>query len=206
MAINPHSIEEFAQKQQITGPLGQSVLLLVAIILVGWFLLKPAYTDYQTKRAELKAARQQLANIEKDKAELDRLASQLRNSEAEVKITDEALPLISRVTRLDVLLDTLAKSSGLQVGDIDAQGIDGIISAGNKEVLKDPFGANRSLQTTEVTMFLTGTVDQLRNFLQLLETSGRLVDVSDMDVATGDGVTRFRLTLKAYSYDVAGTK
>lgn len=80
-----------------------------------------------------------------------------------------------------------------------------MISAGNKELIKDPFGAKRSLQTTKVTMFVTGTIDQFRNFLILLETSGRLVDVSDLDISTGDGLVRYRVTLKAYSYDVAAT-
>ncbi len=202
MALNSQSFENAVQRQQLAGPLGQSVLLILVIVLFSWFLLKPAYSKYQQTHTDLAAAKQQLTAVENDKAELSRLVSQLKSSEQEVKITDEALPLIGRVTRLDVLIDTLAKSSGLQVAQITAQDTDSVISAANPEEKKDLYGATRSLQTTKVDVFVTGSIDQFRNFLQLLETTGRIIDISDLNITTGEGVVRYEVTLKAYSYGV----
>lgn len=202
MDLNTRSVENFAQRQQITGPLGQSVLLVVVIVLIGWFLVKPAYSAYQERHTSLQTAKQQLSDVEKDKADLDRLVSQLHNSEQDVKITDEALPLNGRISKLDVLINSLATTAGMQVTQIDVPDSADTIAAGNTDEVKDPFGQTRSLQTTKANVFVSGNIDQFRNFLQLLETSGRIIDVSGMNITTGEGVTRFQLTLKAYAYEV----
>jgi Tfp pilus assembly protein PilO len=203
MAFTPPSIHDVYENQQYTGPLSQSILLALVIVLIGWFLVKPQFTEFNAQHDQLKAANSQMDALDKEKADLDRLVSQMQSSEQQVKITDEALPLTSRVSRVDVLVDSLARSAGMQVAQIEALGDENIPAAANKAVLKDPFAAARSLQTTKVTVAVSGSIDQFRNFLQLLETSGRLIDVSSLSLTSGDGVTKFNMEMKTYSYDVA---
>jgi hypothetical protein len=67
-------------------------------------------------------------------------------------------------------------------------------------VTGDPYGADRKLQTTSLELITTGTVDQFRNLLQLIETNGRIIDVSDLQLSNEQETTTYTIKLKAYSY------
>jgi Tfp pilus assembly protein PilO len=205
MDLHPPSFKSISHNPQVTGPLSQSILLVVVIVLFTWFLLIPKYNSTQEQHATLKGVEQQRAAVDNDKKALESLIVELNDSKKEVRITDEALPLVGRISRLDLLLDSLAKSSGLQVAQINPEILPDFVSAGNREIMEDPFAASRSLQTTDVSMLVTGTIDQFRNFLQLLETSGRVLDVSELEITTAEGVNRYRLTIKAYAYEVSAS-
>jgi hypothetical protein len=84
---------------------------------------------------------------------------------------------------------------------IEGSEISETVAAGNKEVLKNPYEAARKLQTQTLTVQLTGGIEQFRDFLHLIETSGRVVDVESVDILSGDdnGV-KFKVRLKAYAY------
>lgn len=203
MALHTPSISSIYNKGEMTSPLMQSVLLIVVIALFSWFIVKPALSQSQAVREELRVATEKRAAVENDKRELNRLVSQLQSSESDIKITDEALPLVGRISKLDVLVDTLAKSSGLQVINLSVAETGNSIAAGNKEVLADPYAAQRELQTQSMSILVSGTIDQFRNFLQLLETSGRLLDVSNLKVTSDTGAIKYNLTIKGYAYDVS---
>ncbi len=202
MAFNPPSIQNMYDNKQLTSPLVQIVLLLVVIVLFSWFLVKPKINESTDLHRTLAAKKQQLGKLQSEKQELNRLISQMQDSAEDIKLLDEAVPLTGRVTKLNVLIENLAQSSGMQIGQLSADGMDEVISAGNKDVLENPYEAKRSLQTATVSVLLIGNIEQFRNFLELLETNGRILDVSSLDVVGGDAVTRFRVKLKAYAYEV----
>lgn len=201
MALHTPSIQTIYGNRQLTSPLVQSVLLIIIIVLLGWFIVRPEFVSSRAQHAQLEQASQKRAAIENEKQELERLVSQLQTSAEDIKITDEALPLVGRISRLDVLIESLARSSGLQVAQINAANTGDTIAAGNKAVLSDPYGVDRKLQTSSVSVLLSGNVDQFRTFLQLLETSGRVLDVSGLEVTSEPGATKFRVTIKAYAYE-----
>ena len=72
----------------------------------------------------------------------------------------------------------------------------------NKEVLAKPYESNRSLITTNVTVSVGGSIDQFKNFLTLLETSGRILDVESFTVNSSEGDVRYNLKLLTYAYEV----
>ncbi len=193
----------YAQKQ-LRSPMLQSVLLIVIIVLFGWFILQPKYASTKASRAELDSFKQQQATLEADREELNRLINKLEDSEDEIKLVDEAVPLKTRATEISVLIESYSRATGLLLSQLNITGLEKFIAAGDKESLENPYAPGRDLQTADVQVVVTGSIDQFRNFLQLLETSGRIIDVDNLEVtSTSEGVT-FRLRMKTYAYMVGG--
>ncbi len=44
-------------------------------------------------------------------------------------------------------------------------------------------------------------MEQFKNLLQLIETSGRVLDIDSVEVIGGEPLTKFRITVKAYAYE-----
>ncbi len=202
MAFQSPQISSLYHNKQLTSPVAVIVLMVIIIALFSWFMLKPKLATVSAQHTTLKSLKDQFATVDGQKRELNRLIAQLADNKQEITLTDEALPLSGRTSKVHVLLDKLASDSGLVVSQITAEDIEDIISAGNKAALKDPYGQNRKLYASSVTMSVSGTVDQFKLFLELLETNGRVLDVSQLEIIGAEEVTKFRVKIKAYAYEV----
>ena len=176
------------------------VALLVIIALVFWFFVRPQAASYHMQQDQLKQAEVEYQNVGQDKADLARLADKLKQSSHDIILVDEALPLQNRATQLEVLLDSFVAASGLSLAEMNVQAGENVIVAGNKQLLTSPYNVGRKLQTTQVDLSVKGNIDQFHNLLQLLETSGRLIDVTSLNMTNDAEAITFKLKLKAYSY------
>lgn len=132
-------------------------------------------------------------------AALQSLISSLESNSQNVAKLDQALPLDGNVIRLRLLVQSLADSVGVTVGDINVSAQSGGLAAGNKALLADPYLAPRTLQTLSGTIYVIGSFNQLQSLLKKIETSGRLIDITTLaiDQGTTDKLN-MRLTFKAY--------
>jgi len=123
----------------------------------------------------------------------------LNSSSNQVADLDQALPLDGNTVNLQILINSLAQSVGVAVTDVEVSGQPNTVVAGDKALLSDPYGATRTLQTLAGNLSVTGSFAQLQAFLQKLETSARLIDVTDleMDAAAGGNLS-LRLGINAY--------
>lgn len=199
-------ISAIYKSRQLQSPITQSILMLLVIVLFGWFILQPKFANTKEQQSELDTFEAQQASLEADREELNRLISKLESSSDEVKLLDEAIPLHTRSTEVSVLIEGYARSSGMTVSQLNVEGLDKTISAGNKEVLEDPFGQTRQLVTADAQVIVGGNIEQFRNFLQLLETSGRLADIINMEVSSAEEGLVFNLRVKTYAYMVSDAK
>jgi Tfp pilus assembly protein PilO len=93
----------------------------------------------------------------------------------------------------------LAQSVGVTIGDITVAAKGDNDWAGDKALLADPFAATRSVQELSGTVYVLGNLDQLTAFLQKIESSGRIIDVSAVSVDPGpEGSLGLRLTVDGY--------
>ncbi len=199
-SINTSATRKYAA-QHAGSPVFQSIFFLIVIILFSWFLLKPWLTKTLDGRAELRTNQEVLNALESDQRELNLLVNELKSSPDEITLLDEALPLTGRITKVNVLLDKLVRDSGMTLAVLSADDTQSIISAGDKPVLQNPYNPGRKLHTVTVTASITGTMEQLKSLLQLMETNGRVLDVESLQILGGEPVTKFNLTVKAYSYE-----
>ncbi len=202
MAMNSPTIQSYIPHSKNYGNPGiQAVMLLIVLVLVSWFLIKPKLTESAQHRAELKAAEAQLSGIQQDRKDLNRLVNELHSAPDEILKVDEALPLNGRITKTYVLLESLVRDSGMTLTLISAGDTSKTISAGDKEILENPYQPGRELHVMTLTTSVTGTMDQFKNFLELIETNGRVLDVETVEVVGGDPLTKFRITVNAYAYE-----
>jgi Tfp pilus assembly protein PilO len=176
------------------------VALIVVIVIVAWFFVGPQASKLKTQKSQLKQAQAEFQSVEQDKNGLNQLITNLHQAPTDIALVDEALPLDNRPTELEVLIDGLVTASGMTASDLGLHQEDNSIAAGNKALLTNPYSATRKLQTTTVDLSVDGTVDQFKNLLQLLETNGRIIDVTGLNMSNGTDKTLFKLKLKAYSY------
>lgn len=176
------------------------VLLAVVGILFGWFIVLPKNADWAAQKDALA----------KTQVEHDQMADKLKSLQAMIRTMqanpqkigdlDQALPLDGNVVRLKLLMDALAYSSGVTVGDVSVTSAkaDDVVS-GNKELLAKPYAVARSLQKLSVSVYVIGAFPQLKAFLQKLETSARILDVNELSLdGAANGTLNMRLSLNSY--------
>lgn len=201
--MTPPAMKNSFQRRDFGNPGVQIVLLLIVIGLFSWFIVKPKYSQMMSNKAQLAEANQRLVKITDDERELNKMVDELRSSSKQVELLDEALPLNGRISKVYYLLDSYVKSSGMSLSLLSSGDTTDIISAGDKTLVPDPYKDGRALHTVTVTAAATGTMEQFKSLLTLIETSSRVLDVDSVQVIGENETIKYRITVKAYSYDKA---
>ncbi len=175
------------------------IVLLVVFLLLAFFVVKPKYNNTSVKSAELKESQEQYKKVETDLENMNNLISKLEKSKEEIALADQALPLHGRITALNLLIDNLVVSSGMKLASITSEDMGDAIVAGDKKLLEDPFGADRKLQLNQITVTVTGPVEQFRQLLKLIESNSRLMDIQTISISNQDEIL-YKIKLKAYFY------
>jgi Tfp pilus assembly protein PilO len=182
--------------------LAEIVLFLVLTGLLYWLVVKP-------KAADLGLKKDQLAQLEKDQEGLGQsintmqlLIRDMKSQTQEVDKLDEALPLQSSTLRLNLLVKTLANSAGVIVRDVNFVSSGNALAAGNMALLAQPFAVTRSLKSTQGSVTVTGSYNNLQAFLKKVEGNSRIMDIQDMEISGIDKDTlNLKLDLLTYSYE-----
>lgn len=201
--MDSNNFANLSTRQQIQNPLLQTILIVIVIAVFGWFVLGPKYSKTQQTREQLAQLEEQRSSLEADQLELNKLISELEDSKDEVKLLDEAVPLTARPTKIALVLETFAQNTGMTLSQLSVGTPEKFIASGNKDQLKDPFNGNREITAIEVSITAKGSIEQFRNFLTLLEESGRIIDVSALTVTSTQDGPNYALRLKTYAYELA---
>lgn len=201
MKFNTPDIRNSYQQRDFTSPTIQAILLAIVLVIFVWFMVRPKLSSYIEVRSNQKVTEEKLKKTKADEADLNQLVSKLHDSKDEVSLIDEALPLSGRVSKANVLIENLVQSSGMTLAQLSSDDSVKLISAGDKDELANPYSADRTLHVIRMTASVTGTMEQYKNLLELIETSSRVLDIESMDVVGGDQQIKFRIIVKAYAYD-----
>ncbi len=202
MTPNSPTIQNSNQHARDFGsPVAQTFLLLIVLFLFSWFMIKPKLSQLVEQRSQLNKAEAQLAGVKSDKKKLSTLIEDLRDASGDVAKIDEALPLNGRISKVYVMLDDYVRTSGMTLTLISADDTSKTTSAGDKSILANPYQDGRQLHTVTLTTTVSGTMEQFKNFLQLVETSSRVLEVESVEVDGGEAQTKFKITVKAFSYE-----
>jgi Tfp pilus assembly protein PilO len=180
-------------------PLFEVGLLIVVCGLFYWFIIMPKNSALDQKKADLAQLQDESGKIADSLDKFKALAKNVESHPKEIADLDYALPLDGKITHLQTLIETLAQSVGVTIGDITVAAKGDNDWAGDKALLADPFAATRSVQELSGTVYVLGNLDQLTAFLQKIESSGRIIDVSAVSVDPGpEGSLGLRLTVDGY--------
>lgn len=181
------------------GAIFEIVLLLIVGVLLYFFLIAPKMAAVKQKQDQLAQVKGQEQKISEDQAALKQLSDQLKTNSDDIAHLDQALPLEERQVRTEKLFEQLVKSSGTLIGNLTVGSPAQAITAGDVQLLKNPYGIKRSLQTLNVSIDVSGNISQLLDLVKKLESYGRIMDISSVDLATSKGdVLNLKLSLTTY--------
>lgn len=174
-------------------------LLVIVCALFAWFILLPKKAQVAEKNSEKAKIEDQQSKMAESLKILNLRIQELDSHKQEIANLDDALPLKGKTTYLQILIQSLADSAGVTVGDITISGKGDAVAAGDTELLKNPYGAVRTLQKLSGTVSVIGSFVQLESFLKKIETSGRIMQISGIDIAAGqDNNLNLKVSLDAY--------
>lgn len=185
------------------GVILQSSLLVVISGLVFWFLVMPKNDLVASQRADLDHLKETEKSTASMLTKLNNLGQVLDSSTEQVAKLDELLPLDSRSTKVQVMLERYVGASGMSLANVtvDFPPEENIYASGNAELQKDPFKEERQRRIANVTLQVTGQMTQFESLLKTIETGSRLFDTQSIEVkGQDDGSLAIRLKLKTYFY------
>lgn len=180
---------------------GEAGLLIIIIVLIVWFLILPKRTEVKAQTIKLEDIIKKSSETEGQVELLKNLIKTLNSKTSQVAKLDEALPLVGRTTRLQMLLEGIANSSGISGAEITVTGKGDVIAAGDKNNLENKFEATRKLQKISASITADSSFDKLAVFMRKLEHSGRLLDITSWEIGPGqDGQLEMKLVIDSYYY------
>ncbi len=163
------------------------VLLAVAAALFYFFLITPLQAKISLKQDNLAKIQAEEAKISDSLSKLQKMIREMKSHPQEIAELDQAIPLDGKTPKLQMLLEKLASSLGVTVGNINiSTGAGGEVWAGNKTVLENPYGAARTPKKMAGSIYVIGNYDQLRSFLEKLESNGRVFNITEFSLSGGE--------------------
>ena len=177
-----------------------AALLLIISGLFTFFIILPKRSALGLKTSQLAQLTSQENSISAQAATLNTLVGDLQNNAPEVKELDVAMPLDGQTFNLQLLLESMASQSGVSVDSINISPDTGVV-AGNTALLADPYSATRSLKQITGEADVIGSFTQLLDFLQKIEDSDRVIQVSSLGITGGQNNTlSMRLDFQTYYF------
>ena len=171
------------------------VAVIVVIILVAIFF---GYTQYQTAASQWKSAqlaRLEVKSLKQDVVDLQKLKAELDKSAAEISSVEKALPPGLAMPELLTNLEAIAVKSEMTFNSVDVAGGKTKAAATAKTATVSAESKIAGLQELPVTVSVTGGYANLKMYLDSLEHNLRLVDVQSINM---EAAGTYTIALKAY--------
>ncbi len=188
---------------RIDRPIAIALILFVIVVLI-FFLVAPEYKTFKDLRQDLGEKKAQY-NAEFDYyVEITKKYYELKNYEEGLKKIDDALPQDPNLGKIIYYFEKTASDSGLIIKDLFLSSVGATDS--------DKKNKNKT-KNLIFSLDLMGTYSSLGSFLDALEISDKIFEVTSISFQSGDELTslkpsqktqiqiyNFNLQIKTYSY------
>jgi len=163
------------------------ISLLLTLIL-GLVLIYPKYQEFQLLKEKIEARKIELQTKEDYVQKLKQTSQELKQYTAELSIINSALPADASLPTLLDFLQKISSENGLILKSTKRTGISALEESEIKE--------------TQISLQLMGDYPSLKNFLQILEKSARLIEVNSISLLAPEepGLFTFDIIIKIHSY------
>ncbi len=160
------------------------LILILAIAGIGFWLIKPGFSEMKGLTMKISEARDELVRKESLLARVENLKEKYQQAEEKIEKIYQVLPLEPDIPGILVQTETLASENGLL--------LEKIIYTLPKEAVKvfrPQVGANQGkkqvlpFKTMIVVLEVSGSYQSFKNFLEALENSLRLMDISGITLS-----------------------
>jgi Tfp pilus assembly protein PilO len=169
------------------------------IVIFGWYMIMPKRTQIKEAEDILKVNLDEKSKLDGEVATLKALIEEMRTKQRQLGYLDEALPLDARITKLQILAEKIAGDSGVTLADSNFSPQEELVFGKTPEQQKDPYSQQYSLKTISGSLYVVGVYDQVKDFLKRVEQSGRVIDVTSVELL-GNRENMLDLKLNVQSY------
>jgi Tfp pilus assembly protein PilO len=166
-----------------------AISFLLAIVL-GVVLIHPKYQELQLLKEKIEARKVELQSKEDYLQKLKETSQELKEYEAELSIVSSTLPADASLPALLDFLQKVSSENGLILSSTKRAGISALPESEVRE--------------TKVALELMGNYPSLKNFLQVVEKSGRLIEIDSISLSVPEAekpdLFTFDIIIKVYSY------
>lgn len=188
-------------------------LAIIIALVIGFSLLRPAFWQARTLRAELKAKKETLANLEKAIENLRKLEETYEDLAEELAKVSYALPSQAEIPNILVQLEALAAENGLLFSSVgftraqeSAMGLNQTpepVGRGEVETEPQTEAEEERVKAVLANVKVTGKYESFKSYLRAIEASRRIMDVSSIDFSSASreeaiGLYSYNLSIKIY--------
>ncbi|MBZ9569588.1 type 4a pilus biogenesis protein PilO [Patescibacteria group bacterium] len=178
------------------------IICFFLILLISLFLIWPKYQELRALKVEVEEKETEFRYLEEYFSKLNQLSQELKKYEAQLSKIDFALPSDSSLTLLSLMnfLQKASSQNGLVFKEFSSFSI----------ILPKPLAEISSPQESQLpsgikeiylNFEVAGSYSALKNFLNTLEKSAKLIEVEDVSFSFGEEeIFSFGLKIKTHSY------
>lgn len=198
---------ELGKSQQLNSVgtvIGAGVL---AFLLIGYLLVRPAWNKLHTLGQEIPVAKVARDQAKLDTQNLEDAKQFFANNREALTTVNTALPIQADVPTILAQLESLARQNNVFLTSFAPQQVSNNTSASSLGTggLANQATAPAGVSVVEVSAQYSGSYSSLINYFYSLEKSLRLVDVKTLGVTTSQGDTvQGSLVFRAYYLPVDG--
>jgi len=159
-----------------------SIALLAAVVFIYYlYFLSPKIDEYNKLKEEVEQNKQELGTLKAAESELAKLMDSINSDKKEITRLEGIIPSSKKLPEIIVQMESLSHEAGLKLKKVSfetpSEGKD------NKAKNKDVDTKEREYAEISVKLSLTGTYDQILNFLRSVEETERIYSVRSIILA-----------------------
>ncbi len=179
-----------------------SVALFVAALFVYSTFVVPEYEQVNSLRGEAQVKQQ---TLDDQRSILDKVSSLLTRYQSIPKLGEVvsiALPADEDVAGAFQQIYTIAAASGISIQQFSVNTSVGLSSADEGNNKKKDAQAVRSVGTAQINLYLSGTYESFKAFVEAAERNMRIMDITNLKIQpagrTSGNIFLFNLTINTY--------
>lgn len=171
-----------------TKSFASAVLFLICVVL-GFFLVLPKWREFSDSQSLLTQANSEYNKLKEAESRLNNFLEEFEKLSEQAKVANSALPAADKkVPALLSSIEQMAKSSGLSLHSI--------VVGDKPDQIKI---LDNAIDTVDLEVSMSGSYPAFRNFLLLLETDLRIVDLQKVSFQVENpNNIKFQIALRSY--------
>lgn len=171
-------------------PIGLAIII-VLLILAGYFFVYPKYQEYLEKKEELDTKDINIANKEKYLPKLEAVTKRLSEYIDQVSIVESALPVDPSIAALSNYFQKILSQNGLILKNINVSQLFTDSTTESPKGVKD----------MKFSVSANGSYASFKNLLLDIYLNARIIEVDSFSFSSEDNLSDYSLNLKTQSYD-----
>jgi len=170
-----------------------AVVLTLGLVIIAWKLISPSYAS---NSQSLKSLENEITNAQAKLDSLDKTRNDLSTIESTYNIISVAIPEDNDEPNLITELEAIAVKNSLTIPSISISGESEETAAYEDDGLSS---YNQTGTPISINMSVSGTFEQLNEFIGALEKSVKFMNITDLNFAySEDGGLSLSISIEAY--------